>query len=226
MKKIPSHIRLCAWCKRIVVKGTGAGRTEVPVATSGYTVAQFGRSGSHGICEVCSDVLMKEAKQVKGRSMKQAQANPPVWATDRKKWRDAVLRVIESYGQKRPRDFYAVVSDVYKKMGGGVKRKVRGNPTDAEWCKVLDLFAEFHEFQAGAVTVVKIQQKKMPSLVVHIGELVELTYRSDKWEQQGGIAVDYTHKFEKPLPVLVSDADGNLYIIGGVYKITSDGIVG
>jgi hypothetical protein len=225
MKKIPSHIRLCAWCKRIVIEGTGASRKEIPVATYGYTVAEFGKAGSHGICSVCSVPLMLEAKQVKGRSVKQARSNPPSWATDKKKWRDAVFTVIETYGNKKPEDFYAVVSDVYKKMGGGIKRKVRGNPSDAEWQKALDLFSDFHEFLPDAVTVASIPRKSMPSLVVQVGELVELTYRSNKWDRNS-ISVDYTHKFKKPLPVLVSDADGNLYIVGGSYKITADGIVG
>lgn len=225
MRKIPSHIRLCAWCKKTVIKGTGAGRTEYPLSKSGYTAAHFGQSGSHGICSVCSIPLMLEAKQVKGRSMKQAQSNPPVWATDKKKWRDAVFTVIEGYGKKRPRDFYAVVTDIYKKMGGGVKRKVRSNPTDAEWGAVLNLFAEFHEYLPDTVTVATIGRKSMPSLVAQVGQLVELTYRSNKWDKNG-IAVDYIHKFKEPLPVLVSDADGNLYIIGGSYKITADGIVG
>ena len=225
MKKIPSHIRLCAWCKRIVVKGTGASRKEMPVATSGFTVAQFGKSGSHGICSECAVPLLLEATKVKGRSVKQAQSNPPVWATNKKVWRDAVYTVIESYGNKRPEDFYAVVSDVYKKMGGGIKRKVRGNPSDAEWQKALDLFSDFHEFLPDAVTVASIPRKSMPSLVVKVGELVSLTYRSNKWDKNER-SVDYTHKFKQSLPVLVSDADGNLYIIGGNYKITSQGIVG
>jgi hypothetical protein len=205
--------------------GRGKAEKEVPVGQSGYTLAELKRFSSTTICSVCAEPLLLEAKQVKGRSMKQAQSNPPVWATDKKKWRDAVFAVIEGYGKKRPYDFYAVVSDVYKRMGGGVKRKVRGNPTDAEWTKALDLFSEFHEFPPDAVTVASIRQKGMPSLVVHIGELVSLTYRSNKWDKNAR-SVDYTHRFGKPLPVLVSDADGNLYIIGGVYKITSDGIVG
>ncbi len=225
MKKVPSHIRLCAWCKRIVIKGTGSSRKEVPVATSGYTVAQFGRSGSHGICTVCAEPLLLEAKQVKGRSMKQTQSNPPTWATDKKKWSQAVQAVVEGSGRTKPRDFYAVVAHVYRQMRGGIKRKVRGNPSDAEWGEALNLFAEFHEFLPDTVTVASVGRKTMPSLVVKIGELTELTYRSDKWDK-GGIAVDYTHKFKKPLPTLVSDADGNLYIVGGSYRINADGIVG
>ena len=225
MKKIPSHIRLCAWCKRIAIKGAGTSRKEIPVATSGFTVAQFGRSGSHGICSVCAKLLKAEAAKMKKKSVKQTQSNPPAWATDRKKWRDAVFTVIETYGKRKPEDFYAVVSDVYKKMGGGVKRKVRGNPSDKEWGAVVNLFSEFHEFLPETVTVATVGRKSMPSLVMHVGALTEITYRSDKWDK-GGSAVDYTHKFKKPLPVLVSDADGNLYIIGGSYKVTADGIVG
>jgi len=225
MEKIPTDIRLCAWCKRIVIKGTGASLKEIPVATSGYTVAQFAKLGSHGICSVCAKVLEAEAAKMKEQSVKQTQSNPPVWATDKKKWRDAVLAVIETYGKRKPENFYAVVSDVYKKMGGGVKRKVRGNPTDAEWGAVVNLFAEFHEFLPDTVTVATVGRKSMPSLVMQIGELVSLTYRSNKWDKNER-SVDYSHKFKKPLPVLVSDADGNLYIIGGAYKITSDGIVG
>lgn len=225
MKKNPTHIRLCAWCKKTVIKETGPGRTEFPVEKSGYTVAQFAKSGSHGICSECAKVLEAEAATMKKRSVKQIQSNPPVWATDKKKWRDAVLAVIETYGKKKPEDFYAVVSDVYKKMGGAVKRKVRGNPSDDEWGSVVNLFAEFHEYLPDTVTVATVGRKSMPSLVMRVGELVELTYRSNKWDKNSR-SVDYTHKFGKPLPVLVSDADGNLYIVGGLYKITADGIVG
>ena len=225
MKKVPSHIRLCAWCQHIVKKGRGKSEKEIPIGQSGYTVADFKRSGSHTICTVCAKPLRDAAAKMNKSSVAQASTNPPVWAMDKKKWREAVQAVVEGYGRKKPADFYAVVAHVYKQKGGRVNRKAKGNPSDAEWGEALNLFAEFHEFLPDTVTVATVGRKSMPSLVVKIGELTELTYRSDKWDK-GGIAVDYTHKFKKPLPTLVSDADGNLYIIGGSYKINADGIVG
>ena len=225
MKKVPSHIRLCLWCKKVVKVGRGKAEKELPVGKSGYTVADFGRSGSHTICSVCAKPMKAEAAAMKKRTAAQARTNPPTWAMDKKKWSQAVQAVVEGYGQNKPRDFYAVVAHVYKQMGGGIRRKARGNPSEAEWGEALNLFAEFHEFLPDTVTVATVGRKSMPSLVVKIGELTELTYRSDKWDK-GSIPADYTHKFKKPLPMLVSDADGNLYIVGGSYKITADGIVG
>lgn len=225
MKKVPSHIRLCAWCQEIVKVGRGKSEKELPVGKSGYTVADFKRSGSHTVCAACAKPLVEAAAKLKKKTATQVRANPPVWAADRKKWSQAVQAVVEGYGRKKPRDFYAVVAHVYKQMGGGIRRKARGNPSEKEWGEALNLFAEFHEFLPDTVTVATVGRKSMPSLVVKIGELTELSYRSDKWDK-GSIAVDYTHKFKKPFPMLVSDADGNLYIVGGSYKVTADGIVG
>lgn len=223
MKKVPSHIRLCLWCAKVVKVGRGKAEKEVPVGKSGYTLAELKRSSSTTICTVCALPLKKEAEKMRKRTAAQAFSNPPTWVTDKKKWKQAVQAVVEGYGRKRPTDFYAVVASVYKQMGGRVNRKARGNPSDADWGAALNFFSEFHEFLPDTVTVATVGRKSMPSLVSKIGELVEVTYLSDKWDKESR---EYTHKFKKRLPMLVADADGNLYIVGGDYKITADGIVG
>jgi hypothetical protein len=62
----------------------------------------------------------------------------------------------------------------------------------------------------------------MPPVVVHLGDLVGLIYRSDKWQQ--GRPRTYIHRLEAP-PALVSNVAGTqLYLVGGRYRITARGI--
>jgi hypothetical protein len=64
----------------------------------------------------------------------------------------------------------------------------------------------------------------MPLLVVELGELVGLMYRSDK--DQPSQPRTYIHRMEDP-PRLVSNIEGTqLYIVGGSYRVTSRGIEG
>jgi hypothetical protein len=64
----------------------------------------------------------------------------------------------------------------------------------------------------------------MPPVVVDLGDLVGLIYRSDKW--QPGQAQAYVHLMQQP-PRLVSNAEGNqLYLVGGNYRVTARGIEG
>lgn len=64
----------------------------------------------------------------------------------------------------------------------------------------------------------------MPPVVVELGELAGLIYRSDKW--QPGQPRTYIHFMEEP-PRLVSNIDGTqLYLVGGSYRVTPRGIEG
>jgi hypothetical protein len=64
----------------------------------------------------------------------------------------------------------------------------------------------------------------MEPVVVELGELVGLIYRSDKW--QPGQPRPYIHLMQDP-PRLVSNVEGTqLYILGGSYRITEHGIEG
>lgn len=64
----------------------------------------------------------------------------------------------------------------------------------------------------------------MPPVVVQLGELVGLIYRSDKG--QPGEPCAYIHLMEEP-PLLTSNVEGTqLYLIGGHYRVTPRGIEG
>ena len=63
----------------------------------------------------------------------------------------------------------------------------------------------------------------VPPVVVELGRLAALVYRSDKWV---GRPRTYIHVLEDP-PRLVSDPAGRrLFIVGGSYRVTSRGIEG
>jgi hypothetical protein len=64
----------------------------------------------------------------------------------------------------------------------------------------------------------------IPPVVLELGELVGLIYRSDKG--QPGRPRAYIHLMQDP-PHLVSNAEGTqLYIVGGSYHVTRWGIEG
>ena len=66
--------------------------------------------------------------------------------------------------------------------------------------------------------------RDLPGVLVKLGELRGLIYRSDKGHPGAGRA--YIHIMENP-PRLVSNVEGRqLYIVGGSYRITRQGIEG
>lgn len=85
------------------------------------------------------------------------------------------------------------------------------------------LYRQFNRF--GPARIERIHHPRLiPPVVVELGELAGLIYRSDKW--QPGRPRTYIHFMENP-PRLVSNVKGTqLYIIGGNYKITTRGIEG
>jgi len=87
----------------------------------------------------------------------------------------------------------------------------------------MGLYHAFNGFEPSQV--VKVHFRRMiPPVVVELGELVGLIYRSDK--RQRGQARTYIHRMENP-PRLVSNIEGTqLYIVGGSYQVTPQGIEG
>ena len=73
--------------------------------------------------------------------------------------------------------------------------------------------------------IVKVHHPRViPPVVVELGELVGVMYRSDKGHP--GQPRTYFHRMENP-PRLVSNIEGTqLYIVGGSYQVTSRGIEG
>ena len=85
------------------------------------------------------------------------------------------------------------------------------------------LYQRFNQFPADRVQRVACD-RRMPPVVVSLGELVGVMYRSDKW-QRGQPRV-YVHRMRTP-PQLASNVAGTqLYIVGGNYRITERGIEG
>jgi hypothetical protein len=87
----------------------------------------------------------------------------------------------------------------------------------------VGLYYAFNGFEPSQV--VKVQHPRViPPVVVELGELVGVMYRSDKG--QPGQPLTYIHRMENP-PRLVSNIEGTqLYIVGGSYQVTSQGIEG
>lgn len=73
--------------------------------------------------------------------------------------------------------------------------------------------------------VIKVRHARlMPPVVMHLGELAGLIYRSDKGQPR--TLRTYIHFMEDP-PKLVSDVLGTqLYIVGGSYRVSPQGIEG
>jgi hypothetical protein len=85
------------------------------------------------------------------------------------------------------------------------------------------LYQQFNRFSPGRYERVQ-HPRLMPPVVVELGELAGIIYRSDKW--QSGKPRTYIH-FMENAPRLVSNVDGNqLYIVGGSYQVTERGIEG
>jgi hypothetical protein len=85
------------------------------------------------------------------------------------------------------------------------------------------LYETFRGFAPARVRTVR-HPRLMPPVVVELGELVGLIYRSDKGRP--GRASTYIHRMEDP-PLLASDPSGSqLYLIGGSYRVTARGIEG
>jgi hypothetical protein len=86
-----------------------------------------------------------------------------------------------------------------------------------------NLYQAFNHFSPSRTVTVQ-HSRLMPPVVVDLGELVGVIYRSDKG--QPGQPRAFIHHMQDP-PRLVSNVEGNqLYIIGGSYRITPQGIEG
>ena len=90
---------------------------------------------------------------------------------------------------------------------------------------VQDASALYRRFtSAPPRSVQRVSHRRvMPGVVVELGQLVALMYRSDKWV---GHPRTYIHYMEDP-PRLVADVTGRqLFVVGGSYRITARGIEG
>jgi hypothetical protein len=85
------------------------------------------------------------------------------------------------------------------------------------------LYRTFNGFAPKQMRKVR-HSRLMPPVVVELGELMGLIYRSDK--HKPGQPSTYIHFMEVP-PRLASNPEGTqLYLVGGNYRVTSRGIEG
>ena len=98
----------------------------------------------------------------------------------------------------------------------------RARPLSDPVRDALALAQRFTRFPAQSIEHIA-HARLMPPVVVELGRLAGLVYRSSKWT---GRPRTYIHFMEDP-PRLVSDATGRrLFIVGGSYRVTSRGIEG
>lgn len=90
--------------------------------------------------------------------------------------------------------------------------------------KALNFRKEFH-WGYPAKRVSKRKVAKRPKVLVQLGELASVTYRTNK---KGESAQFYKHDFDsRRKPKLCMDVDNKrLHLVGGGYTVTADGITG
>ncbi len=89
--------------------------------------------------------------------------------------------------------------------------------------QALGRYRLFHRRPAGGVERMRCR-RLMPEVLVRLGELKAVIYRSDRG--RSGRPRTYIHFMEEP-PVLACDPGGTqLYVLGGKYRVTSNGIDG
>jgi hypothetical protein len=89
--------------------------------------------------------------------------------------------------------------------------------------KATALYQRFNGFAPTRVRTVR-HSRLMPPVVVQLGELRGLIYRSDKYKPSEPST--YLHFMEAPA-ILASNPEGTqLYVVGGDYRVTSRGIEG
>ena len=97
-----------------------------------------------------------------------------------------------------------------------------GGPHDTAVRSAATLYQQFTRMPARSIERVA-HARLMPPVVLEIGRLAGLVYRSSKWV---GRPRTYIHVMDDP-PRLVSDVTGRrLFIVGGSYRVTPRGIEG
>jgi hypothetical protein len=87
----------------------------------------------------------------------------------------------------------------------------------------VGLFQTFNRFSPSRVMKIR-HSRVIPPIVVQLGDLVGLIYRSDKGQARNPRT--YIHFMEDP-PRLVSNTQGTqLYLVGGSYRVSAQGIEG
>ena len=99
----------------------------------------------------------------------------------------------------------------------------QGTATTQDFLQGTGLYQNFNGFGPSGLMQIR-HPRVIPPVVVELGELVGLIYRSDRGQR--GWPRAYIHMMEDP-PQLVSNVEGTqLYIVGGSYRVTGRGIEG
>ena len=105
---------------------------------------------------------------------------------------------------------------------GTSARRATSGPLGAAVRSAATLYQQFTRMPARSIERVA-HARLMPPVVLEIGRLAGLVYRSSKWV---GRPRTYIHLMDDP-PRLVSDITGRrLFIVGGSYRVTPRGIEG
>jgi len=105
---------------------------------------------------------------------------------------------------------------------GASARLATSGPIGAAVRSAATLYRQFTRMPARSLERVA-HARMMPPVVLELGRLAGLVYRSSKWV---GHPRTYIHFMDDP-PRLVSDVTGRrLFIVGGSYRVTERGIEG
>jgi hypothetical protein len=105
---------------------------------------------------------------------------------------------------------------------GTPTRLAASGPLGAAVRSAATLYQQFARMPARSIDRVA-HTRLMPPVVLELGRLAGLVYRSNKWV---GRPRTYIHFMDDP-PRLVSDVTGRrLFIVGGSYQVTARGIEG
>jgi hypothetical protein len=105
---------------------------------------------------------------------------------------------------------------------GASARLATSGPLGAAVRSAATLYQQFTQMPARSIERVA-HTRLMPPVVLELGRLAGLVYRSSKWV---GRPRTYIHFMDDP-PRLVSDVTGRrLFIVGGSYRVTPRGIEG
>lgn len=89
--------------------------------------------------------------------------------------------------------------------------------------RASDLFERFHCYSSDRVLRTHCS-RTIPELLVHVGELRGLIYRSDRGQR--GQPRTFVHFLETPARLACDVPGRQLYILGGYYRVTPRGIEG
>lgn len=183
----------------------------------------------------------RQAAAANGRALAGIAQEPGATATDRQRAAAAVVdrqRAATTVGGRSPQDRDGALSDASSAAGGGASgrdiaarapgpagasdgRAAQG-PLGAAVRSAATLYRQFSRMPARSIERVA-HARLMPPVVLELGRLAGLVYRSSKWV---GRPRTYIHFMDDP-PRLVSDATGRrLFIVGGSYRVTPRGIEG